>query len=93
VSTKLLDGNFSAAYGFAGKAANFANFVRYDTVTLSVNSEVTASGSTFAGALGLADLAYDNLTDADFLTAKQLNAETLALAIACIFTCTACFDV
>jgi len=89
----LLNSNFGAADGFAGKTANLANLVGDNTITLSVDGEVTAGVCASTSALGLADLAHDNLADADFLATEQLNTEALALAVAGIFAGTACFDV
>ena len=89
----LLDGYLSAAHCFAGKAANPASLVGYDAVAIGMNGVVAASGSTFTGTLGLADLAHDNLAVANLLAAKQLNAKALTDAVAGIFAGTACFYV
>jgi hypothetical protein len=90
---KLLNSNFGAADGFAGEAANFAGLVGDNTVAVGVDGEVVAELGAFAGALGQANLAYNNLAGADFLAAKELNTEALAAAVACVFGGTACFDV
>lgn len=54
---------------------------------------VAADLGAFAGALGQADLPYDNLADLNLLAAINLNTEALALAVAGIFGGTACFYV
>lgn len=77
----------------AGEAADFAGFVGYDAVLSCVDGEVAAELGAFAGTLGQANLAHDNLASGDFLAAKELNTEALAAAVACVFGGTACFDV
>lgn len=89
----LLDSNFSAADGVTGEAADFAGFVGYDTFAVGVDGEVAAELGAFAGALGQADLADDNVADAGFLATRHLDAEPLADAVFGVFGGTACFDV
>lgn len=81
VYLNLLYGDFGAADGFAGEAANLANLEGYNTFAGSVDGEVAGHLSTFAGALGQADLADDNLAGSGFLATRQLNTEPLARAV------------
>ena len=70
----LFYSDFGAADGFAGEAANFAGFVGDYAVACSVHGEVAAELGAFAGALGEANLAYDNLAVFGLLPARQLDA-------------------
>ena len=66
----LLDDDFGAADGFAGKTANFASFIRYYAVVLGVNCVVAAHSGAFASAFGHANLADDNLPSLNRFSAK-----------------------
>jgi hypothetical protein len=89
----LFDGDFGAANTFAGKAANFACLEGDNAVFGGVNSKVAAGFGAFAGALGHAHLADDNLAEFNLLAAKKLNAKALSWTIVNIFGCTASFYV
>jgi hypothetical protein len=89
----LFDSYFSAADSFASKTANLANLVGNNAIAVSVYGEVAAELGAFTRALGHANLTNNNLASADFFTTKQLNTEALALAVASVFGCTACFNV
>ncbi len=73
MSRLLFYGNFGAANGFAGKAANFAGFVYHDAVFGCVYGEVARSNGAFAGALAHANLAYNHLAGFNCLTTKYFN--------------------
>jgi len=90
---ELFDSNFSATDGFAGKTAETTCLVGDNAVAIGMYGKVAAQLSAFAGALGKANLANDNLADGSFLAARQLNAESLTIAVASIFGSTTCFDV
>jgi hypothetical protein len=89
----LFDCYFGTTDSLAGKSANFANLVRYNTVTLGVKGVVTADHSAFASTLIEANLANDHLTGLNFLAAINLNTKTLSWTIASIFGGTAGFYV
>jgi len=93
VFTRLFDGYFGTTNGFAGKTANLAGFVGDHTIALGVKGVVAAYGCALAGTLGQANLANDNLTGLNFLTAKDLNTEALSWTVASILGGTAGFYV
>jgi len=90
---KLLDGNFDAPYGFAGKTANLTGFVGNNTVALGVHGEVAAELGAFAGALRHAYLADNDLAGTNLLAAVHLNTKALARAVFDVLGCSACFNV
>jgi hypothetical protein len=89
----LFDGDFGAADGFAGEAADFACLEGYDAFASGVNGEVAAEFGAFAGALSQADLADDNLSNSGLLAAGHLNTKPLAGAVLNVLYCSTCFDV
>jgi hypothetical protein len=89
----LFDCDFGAADGFAGEAADFADFVGDNTVVFGMDCVIAAQLGAFTGALRKADLANNDLASFNHLAAKQLNTKTLANAVACIFGSTTCFNV
>lgn len=92
-STGLDDSNFGAGHGAAAEGLNAAGLELYNAVVFSVDGKVAADKRAFAGALGHADLAYDNLASLYFLAAKKLNAKALAGGVVDVFAGTASFDV
>jgi hypothetical protein len=66
-SVLLFDGDFGAGDSFAGKTANTAGVELYDAINSCVDGIVAAKARAFAGALGKADLADDNLANFNFL--------------------------
>jgi hypothetical protein len=55
---------------FSGKELNSAARKGYDTIFSGVNRKVAAEFGAFAGALGQADLAHDNLASLDLLATE-----------------------
>ena len=70
----LFDGYLDARDCFSGEGLNFAGLVADDAVFMGMYGEVAAHLGAWAGALGHADLADDNLSGFDFLAAIKLDA-------------------
>lgn len=89
----LFDRDFGAADRAAAEGTDLTAGHLDDAVAGGVDGEIAAHHGAAAGALGHADLTDDDLAVFDFLAAKQLDAEALALAVAGIFAGTASFHV